>query len=654
MIRKAWVTLLTLLFCLPLFAQNAKPFTIPELRLWNGSSGQFIMDDKVKILADPSSKKIAEIFIRDYYKASDTTLTVSSQSSGKSIYFGLDPELFIDHGTEAYSLSITPTEIQVMANDLKGLYWGSRTLLQLLEQSERIPAGEAIDYPEYEIRGFMLDVGRKFFPLDYLRDIIQLMSYYKMNTFHIHLNDNGFPEFYNNNWHNTQAAFRLESDTFPGLTSKDGYYTKEEFRQLQIDAIECGITIIPEFDSPAHTLAFSRYMPQLGSEEYGLDHLDLFEPKTYQFMDALWAEYIGGDNPVFIGEYAHIGTDEYSNKNQAIVEQFRHFTNHYIQEVERHGKKAALWGALTHAQGDTPVQVEDVLMYVWYNGYADPSVMMDLGYDIISIPDSWVYIVPAAGYYHDYLDLDLLYNKWTPAQIGEQKFDERHPQIRGGMYAVWNDHPDNGISTQDVYHRLFSAMQVITAKTWSGEKASIPFQEWNTLRHKIGEGPGQNILGRPKKAGVIYEATNPKQGTELDIEPSDIGYDYRVSFDLLVELNNKGTELFTSDKATVYIADPINGRLGFRRDGYTYDFGYDLPKGEKVRVAIEGYFDRTALFINGEKISELATILHPDDAKLSKKRRWVQTLFFPLKKLEQFDGTLTNLKVEYLGLGAKG
>ena len=31
----------------------------------------------------------------------------------------------------------------------------------------------------------------------------------------------------------TYAAFRLESERFPGLTAKDGSYTKQEFSNLQ-------------------------------------------------------------------------------------------------------------------------------------------------------------------------------------------------------------------------------------------------------------------------------------------------------------------------------------------------------------------------------------------------------------------------------------
>ena len=133
-----------------------------------------------------------------------------------------------------------------------------------------------------------------------------------------------------------------------------------------------------------------------------MDHLDLFNPETYKFMDGLFKEYLEGDEPVFRGKKVHIGTDEYSNKKKDVVEKFRAFTDHYIRYVESFGKQACVWGALTHAKGDTPVKSENVIMSAWYNGYANPKDMIEQGYKLISIPDGLVYIVPAAGYYYDY------------------------------------------------------------------------------------------------------------------------------------------------------------------------------------------------------------------------------------------------------------
>ena len=239
-------------------------------------------------------------------------------------------------GQEGYAIRVTD-RIELTAPKAIGVYWGTRTLLQIAEQNKEdlaLPKGEIRDYPDYAMRGFMIDCGRKFIPMSYLRDYVKIMAYYKMNTLQIHLNDNGFKQYFEQDWNKTYAAFRLESDTYPGLTARDGFYTKKEFIDLQKLAEECFVEIIPEIDAPAHTLAFSHYKPEIGSKEYGMDHLDLFNPETYKFMDGLFKEYLEGEEPVFRGPRVHIGTDEYSNKDKKVVEKFREFTDHYIRYVE--------------------------------------------------------------------------------------------------------------------------------------------------------------------------------------------------------------------------------------------------------------------------------------------------------------------------------
>ena len=334
--------------------------------------------------------------------------SVSGKAKNGDIVLALKPDKHL--GREGYSIKISD-KIFLSASQTEGVYWGTRTLLQMAEQNENgcLPKGEIRDYPDYSLRGFMLDCGRKFIPISYLQDLVKIMSYYKMNTLQIHLNDNGFKQYFEHDWSKTYSAFRLESETYPGLAAYDGFYTKKEFIDLQKQAMELGVEIIPEIDVPAHSLAFTQYNPRIGSKKYGMDHLDLFAPETYPFIDALFKEYLEGDEPVFCGKRVHIGTDEYSNETQELVEKFREFTDHYIDLVEGYGKQACVWGALTHAKGTTPVKSENVIMNLWNPGFADPQEMISEGYQLISMNDQSVYIVPGASYYHDYLEEEKLY-----------------------------------------------------------------------------------------------------------------------------------------------------------------------------------------------------------------------------------------------------
>ena len=643
------INLILIIMCMSLgFITNAhakvnpKPFVIPELRDWKGNEGLFIPSANTRIVYSPQSpglKRIAELFANDYNTMFGKTLEVVA-GKGKAGDFELTLRTDKALGKEGYSVKVTD-RVQLSAPEEIGVYWGTRTLLQIAEQSvERsLPKGVVRDYPEYAVRGFMLDCGRKFIPIEFLRDYVKIMAYYKLNTFQIHLNDNGFKQYFEHDWSKTYAAFRLESDTYPGLTARDGSYTKKEFIDLQILAENNFVNIIPEIDAPAHTLAFTHYLPEIGSKEYGMDHLDLFNPATYTFMDGLFREYLEGDSPVFRGKQVHIGTDEYSNAKKDVVEKFRAFTDHYIRYVESFGKQACVWGALTHAQGDTPVKSDNVIMSAWYNGYADPAEMIKQGYKLISIPDGLLYMVPAAGYYHDYLNTEKLYESWTPAHIGKAVFEENHPSILGGMFALWNDHVGNGISTKDIHHRTFPALQTLAVKMWDGKQTTLPFATFDQQRHIISEAPGVNQLGRVNE---VFQQEKVIPGSNMPLR--EIGYDYQVSFDIEGAEEAKGTELFRSPSAVFYLSDPVKGMLGFSRDGYLNTFNYRVLPGEKVNIGISGDNRSTRLSVNRKEIEELNTQkLFFNGGKDS--MNYVRTLVFPLEKAGNFQSKVNNLKV---------
>lgn len=635
-----------LLNTLCVFSQNQKPFVIPELKEWKGKQGEFIPGAETKIVCDkedPELIRIANILSADYKEMFGMEIPVAYGKAKKGD-FVLKLKNKPDLGEEGYTIDIAD-KVTISATHYAGVYWSTRTLLQMSEQSDSrsLPKGYIKDFPDYDIRGFMMDCGRKFIPMDYLRDFMKAMSYYKMNTFQIHLNDNGFKQFFGHDWNETYAAFRLECETYPGLTSRDGYYTKQEFIDFQKESASLFVEIIPEIDAPAHTLAFSHYNKSLGSKEYGMDHLDLFNPETYKFMDGLLKEYLEGENPVFVGPKVHIGTDEYSNKDQKVVEKFREFTDRYIKYVESFGKQACVWGALTHAKGETPVKSDNVIMSAWYNGYADPKEMVKQGYKLISIPDGLLYIVPAAGYYYDYLNTKYLYENWTPAHVGKAVFEEKDPAILGGMYAVWNDHVGNGISVKDIHHRSFPALQTLSVKMWTGKNVSVSYEDFAAKRMLLSEAPGVNQLGRiGRNTGIVYQLDEVKAGMELPHE--EIGYNYSVEFDIQASEEENGTELFRSSNAVLYLSDPISGQIGFSRDGYLNSFGFQLYPDEKAHICIEGDNKSTVLKVNGKEVKKLdIEKRYFNGGKDS--MNYVRTLVFPLRKAGDFKSKISNLKV---------
>lgn len=631
-------------FCFGIYAQQQKPFVIPELKEWKGATGFFMPKQSVRIIyGAPGLQKIARQFAADYKALFGVLPEIAEGKPCKGdFFFTIKRDKKLEK--EGYDIVIGDY-VKVSANEPVGVYWATRTLLQMGEQYKNgnLPKGHIRDWPDYGIRGLLIDCGRKFIPMNYLRDLACIMSYYKMNFMHVVLNNNGFKAYFNDDWNQTYAAFRLECETYPGLTARDGYYTKKEFVHFQEEAAERFVEIIPEIDVPAHSLAFSHYKPELGSKEYGMDHLNLSHPEVYSFVDALFKEYLDGENPVFRGPRVHIGTDEYSNKKKEVVEQFRAFTDHYIKFVEGFGKQACVWGALTHAAGETPVKSDNVIMYAWYNGFANPKDMVQQGYNLISIPDGLTYIVPLAGYYWDYLNTERLYKQWTPAHVADVVFKEKDPAIIGGMFAVWNDIVGNGISVKDIHHRIFPALQTIAVKTWNIAPA-FSYTEFETKRQKLSEAPDVNQLGRigDDENSLVYETSSITPGSELPY--TEIGYDYTITFDMEAANENYGTELFRSPNAVFYLADPVKGMFGFSRDGYMNTFAFRPYPGEKISVKITGDALSTSLFINGQLIERMG-IEKRYLNEAEKQNNFIRTLVFPLKNAGNFKSKITNLKV---------
>jgi hexosaminidase len=387
-------------------------------------------------------------------------------------------------GPEGYKITLVNGKATIVAESPVGYIWANQTINQLMrDERMRTATLEITDVPKYRVRGLLLDVGRKYIPMTYLYKLVDEMSYYKLNTLQLHLNDNEICKDPKADWSTKYAAFRLESSTYPELTAKDGSYTKAEFRNLMKYAKTKGVTIVPEIDVPAHSLAFTRIRPDFASKQYGEDHFDLSkQDEILQWLEPLFAEYLTGEDPVFAGPYCHVGTDEY---NKAAAEDFRKFTDSMFKMVRKYGYKACAWGSLSHAKGETPVLADrDIYMDIWSNQFYRPEEAIAAGYSIISIPDGWVYIVPKAGYYYDYLNLPFLYNNWEPNVIGDKVLPEDCEQIVGGKYALWNDLLD-AASLEDVEKRISHAMPVMAQKLWSGKVQGQTFEEFQLLSGKL-------------------------------------------------------------------------------------------------------------------------------------------------------------------------
>ena len=238
-------------------------------------SGQLLQDVSVEKLADTEKPAEGDIVL-NFRKA-----------------VGDGKEWTQTLGDEGYELNLeaeSPGVISISARTKRGVRWGCVALGQLLEKSEgQLPAGVLRDYPAWSVRGFGIDVGRRPVSLELLYRIAEELSKHQMNTLQIHLNDNQIIS--QSDYDGTKegarqlyAGFRLESDVKneagQSITSQDLYYSKEEFAQFIEDAAVMGVEVVPEIDTPAHSLALTKVFPKLGlsGDPESVDQLDLSNP----------------------------------------------------------------------------------------------------------------------------------------------------------------------------------------------------------------------------------------------------------------------------------------------------------------------------------------------------------------------------------------
>jgi N-acetyl-beta-hexosaminidase len=476
---------------------NPLPQVIPSLREWQGESGAFTLTPTSHIVIDMATGgqlgDTAHAFAADVTLITGSALPIVTGSSAGPGDFLLslattDQGL----GDEGYSLSIADG-VTLRAHTATGVFYGTRTILQMLladAVKARLPHGSARDYPSYHERGFMLDVGRKYFPLNELKEYVRAMSWFKLHDFHLHLNDNQLIVGSGSDWTTRYAAFRLSSPRFPGLAAKDGAYSRQEMRELQDFAKQYGVTITPEIDVPAHALALTQFRPDLASATLDKSMLDLSNPSTLPFVKSLWDEFL----PWFDSKHVHIGADEYDVSQG---ETYRQFVNACDDYLKSKGYTVHAWGSLAQMKGTTQIH-RDVVMDLWDTTFASAPEMVREGYSVVNTSDTYLYIVPKAGNYNDYLDTKTLYEQWEP-----YIFDLRNPaqnlapgdaHLLGAKFAVWNDKLGALISDADVAARVQAALPTVGEKFWGAPARGMTYEQFMGRAHTVGQAPGLNLL----------------------------------------------------------------------------------------------------------------------------------------------------------------
>ncbi len=458
---------------------------VPQFREVQAREGSFkLLTSTSRIVADAASYKVLErdlvVFKKELKLLSGMELAVlEGEPRDGDLVFSLDAH---DDalGEEGYQMDIAG-QVQVKANSAKGAFYAMQSLLQLFMQDKEIPNGQVRDFPQYAERGFMIDLGRRYFEVEYIETLIRKLAWQKMNFIHLHFTE----------WN----GFRLKSDLFPGLAAEQSY-SKEDIRRIQDYAAKYHVMVIPEIDLPAHAEAITDYNPYLGFKcpsmggKYGTGDpqdnkggtLDISRREVRSWIKALLDEWI----PLFDGPYFHIGGDEYQYDNDKYAckelvkaakemgyeypgDVFVDFVNEVNEQVKSYGKTTMVWNWWrfckdSDRQNKTSIQpAKDIVIDAWVSrkgSFRRPEILAD-GYKIMTTGDimkgtAYLYIVP--GREKVYFHPRKVYEQWQP---------QTHPNIKGYEVCLWCDGKSIDVE-DDAWFTPFVdlPLAIVAERTW--------------------------------------------------------------------------------------------------------------------------------------------------------------------------------------------
>lgn len=290
----------------------------------------FVINHSATIIYPAANEKMHRTadFLATFIKEmTGTEVRVSDKEKGSNAII-LAVDTTMTH-PEGYKLEITPEKVLLTGGSEAGVFYGTQTIhkaLPILKDGKvaaALPAGTVTDFPRFRYRGFMIDVGRHFFPVSYLKQMIDLMALHNINYFHWHLTeDQGWRIEIKKYPKLTEIGSRRDSTIIDWETKKfdgkphSGFYTQDEAREIVRYAADRFITVVPEIDLPGHTTAALASYPELGCTggpykvlcSFGVfpDVLCAGNEQTLQFTKDVLDEIMD----IFPSEYIHIGGDE--------------------------------------------------------------------------------------------------------------------------------------------------------------------------------------------------------------------------------------------------------------------------------------------------------------------------------------------------------
>ncbi|KAI0481881.1 glycoside hydrolase family 20 protein [Xylaria cf. heliscus] len=453
--------------------------------------------------------------VLDIWGFQNISLPIGPAPQNNSIFLTLlekNPYRYANGETsaEAYEMEVTPWGITVRGASPLGVWWGTRSLLQMaILTGGELPLGTVVDSPGWKIRGMMLDVARHYYPSEFIADICSYMSFFKQNTLQLHLSDN----LYNNAklYSREQslglyARFRLWSD-LPEVAGLNKFpnesYTREDFRGMQDACTARGVTIIPEIEAPGHALPIVQWKPELGLSS-DLSLLNLSHPDTLPTMKTIWGAFMDW----FTCETVHLGADEYTGN----VSEYNNFVNEMAEFIRNTGSKSVrIWGTFPPKPDYDNNISKDVSIQHWE--FFEDNPLYDYiqnNYSVVNSDDTFYVVNKWSASYPQKVNIAKTFHgnpasggPWEPyifdTKNSTNNPDRSNKNVLGSIAPLWNDFGPNATVYSEAYYAWREGIPALADKQWGGSLLTEEFMNVLPILHpKI---PGQFLENRIKSKG---------------------------------------------------------------------------------------------------------------------------------------------------------
>jgi hexosaminidase len=542
---------LSLVILLSLLALNGcgsatKPSIVPMPQKLETRSGSFHLNNETKIATDSASDETGRYLSAQLLRLSGQQVQVqqlSNNGDAKGTIVLTTKDAKAGLGPEGYELSVTPDSVTIRAAEPTGLFYGVQSFLQLIPPQSSsaapsvakdplIPCVEIEDQPRFRWRGLMLDVCRHFFTKEEVKQLLDAMVIYKLNTFHWHLSDD--------------QGWRIEIKKYPRLTEVaawrkgvgfgldpkattsygpdgryGGFYTQDDIREVVAYAKARHITVVPEIEMPGHASAALTAYPQLSCTG-GPFTTDLpggiFDgvycagnDESFSFLQDVLSEVF----ELFPGKYIHIGGDEVLTNNwhncvkcQARLKQEGlkkdiELESYFVRRMEKfiNSRQRTLIGWSEIREGGL---AENAAIMDWVGGATEAATA---GHDVVMSPLNDCYFDHYQSRDHStephaiggYLPMEQVYAfEPVPAKLPAQS--QWH--ILGAQANLWTEYIPN---FKHVQYMIFPRLCALAEVAWSPKSA----RNWDNFQQRMqSQYPRLDALGISYRhsTGMVSEA----------------------------------------------------------------------------------------------------------------------------------------------------